>query len=190
MKISRALLSRSVDEPHRQTKNPVLSKLLLAAAIVSMSFSLSCQQPAPAPPDTRAADEAALKQWDDEWAKAASAKDVDKTVSYYADGALVLPPNGPTLTTKDEIRKAWHDMLTAPGFKGGWKSTKIEVARSGELAYVSGTWEFTMNDASGKPAVDRGNYLEIAKKQADGSWKCVADIWNSTLPLPAPPASK
>ncbi len=66
----------------------------------------------------------------------------------------------------------------------------MEVARSGELAYLNGTYELTMNDASGKPANDRGKYVEVWKKQADGAWKCVADIWNSDLPAPAPPEKK
>jgi ketosteroid isomerase-like protein len=31
---------------------------------------------------------------------------------------------------------------------------------------------------------DRGKYLEIWKRQADGSWKVALDIFNSDLPLP------
>lgn len=27
-----------------------------------------------------------------------------------------------------------------------------------------------MNDASGKPVTDRGKYLEVWKKQTDGTW--------------------
>jgi len=38
-----------------------------------------------------------------------------------------------------------------------------------------------MNDASGKPINDRGKYLEVWEKQADGNWKCAADTWNSDL---------
>jgi ketosteroid isomerase-like protein len=29
---------------------------------------------------------------------------------------------------------------------------------------------------------DRGKYLAVWKKQADGSWKIEADMWNSDLP--------
>ncbi len=59
------------------------------------------------------------------------------------------------------------------------------VARSGEIGYVSGTWQFTVNDPARKPATDRGKFVEVLKKQADGTWKCTTDIWNSDLPLPA-----
>ena len=163
--------------------------LVLAGCIALLTFAFGCQQQTA--PDTRAADEAALKDWDTQWSNAARAKDVDKTVSYYADGALVMPPNATAVTAKDDIRKAWNGLLTAPGFSGGWKPTKVEVARSSDIAYVTGTYEMTLNDASGKPVTDRGKYLEAVKKQADGTWKCVADIWNSDLPMPASaPAEK
>ena len=157
--------------------------LVLAGCIALLSFAFGCQPQTTS--DTRAADESALKDWDAQWSKAAGAKDVDKTVSYYADGAIVMPPNAAAITTKDAIRKTWNDLLTAPGFSGGWKATKVEVARSSDIAYVSGTYEMTINDAGGKPVTDRGKYLEAVKKQADGTWKCVADIWNSDIPMPS-----
>ena len=40
-----------------------------------------------------------------------------------------------------------------------------------------------MNDASGKPINDPGKYFEVSKKQANGKWKVVANIWNSDLPV-------
>ena len=42
----------------------------------------------------------------------------------------------------------------------------------------------TVNDAKGKPVTDRGKYVEAWKKQADGAWKVVEDIYNSDLPAP------
>jgi len=127
-----------------------------------------------------------LRDLDAKWSAAAGAKDVDKTVSYYSEDAVVMPPNAPSATTKEAIRSAWKEMLTSPGAAISWKTTKVEVAKSGDLAYVSGTYEETMTDASGKPVKDHGKYVEIFKKQADGTWKVVADIWNSDLPAPAP----
>lgn len=164
-------------------------QLVLAACIALLAFVSACQPQSATSTqttaDTRDGDESTLREWDAQWSKAASGKDVDKTVSYYADDALVLPPNAPAMTSKDAIRKAWEEMLTAPSFSGGWKATKVEVAKSGEVGYVSGTWEFKWNDAKGKPVTDRGNFVEVVKKQANGQWKCVTDIWNSELPLPS-----
>ncbi|HKP81060.1 MAG TPA: DUF4440 domain-containing protein [Pyrinomonadaceae bacterium] len=131
---------------------------------------------------TSATDEATLRKLDDEWSRAVGSRDVEKTISYYTDDAVVMPPNIPTLTGKEPIRSLWNSMLDSPSFAGGWKATKVEVARSGDLAYVSGNYEFTEKDDSGKPITDKGKYLEVWRKQADGNWKCVADMFNSDLP--------
>ena len=154
----------------------------LACFLLLLSLSFACQSTS----DTRAADEAALRKLDDEWSKAAGSRDVEKTVSYYSDDAVVMPPNIPTLTGKEPIRSLWKSMIDSPSFSGGWKVTKVEVARSGDLAYVSGNYEFNEKDDSGKPLTDKGKYLEIWKKQSDGGWKCVADMFSSDLPAVAP----
>ena len=142
--------------------------------------------------DTKA--EQSLRDTDAAWSKAAASKDLDKTLSYYSDDATVLPPNAPIATTKEEIRKIWQDMLASAGLAISWKAIKVEVAKSGDLGFVSGTYELTMNDASGKPVTDKGKYVEVWEKKADGKWKCGTDTWNSDLPAaassPAPGAEE
>jgi ketosteroid isomerase-like protein len=97
-----------------------------------------------------------------------------------------MPPNIPALTSKEAIRTLWKSMLESPDFSGGWKPTKVEVARSGDFAYVSGNYEFNEKDNGGKPITDKGKYLEVWKKQSDGNWKCVADMFSSDLPVAVP----
>ena len=101
-----------------------------------------------------------------------------------------MPPNAPAATTKEAIRKIWKDLLTDA--KITWKTKEVEVAQSGDLAFLSGTYEVTLIDPTGTPVNDRGKYLEVWKKQANGMWKCVADAWNSDLPasVPAAPEKK
>lgn len=133
-----------------------------------------------------------LRDLDAQWAKAAAAKDVEQTIAYYSDDAIVLPPNETSAATKEAIRNGWKDMFASPGFLITWQPTRVQVGKSGEMAWVSGTYELTMNDASGKPINDRGKYLEVWEKQTDGNWKCAADMWNSDLAAsaPAPPEKK
>ena len=157
------------------------TKLLFVCGCVFL-LSFTFASPAAAA-DTKI--EQALRDLDAKWSAAAGAKDVDKTVSYYAADAIVMPPNASSATTKEAIRSAWKEMLTSPGAAITWKATKVEVAKAGDLAYVSGTYEQLMTDASGKPAKDRGKYVEIFKKQTDGTWKVIVDIRNSDLPAPA-----
>ena len=59
----------------------------------------------------------------------------------------------------------------------------------GDLAFVIGTAQLTLNDPKGNPVTDRGKYMTVWKKQSDGKWKAAADMANSNLPVPAPGAS-
>jgi ketosteroid isomerase-like protein len=152
--------------------------LFLCGCIALLSFTFVGTA---VPADTKI--EQALRDLDAQWSAAAGAKDLDKTVSFYSDDAIVMPPNAPSATTKEAIRTVWKDLLASPGLTISWKTTKVEVAKSGDIAFLSGTYELTMNDASGKPVNDRGKYVEVWEKQANGKWKCGADIWNSDLPV-------
>jgi ketosteroid isomerase-like protein len=168
------MLNSGLDEAMKTKTLIVTLTLGVAAAAVCLAADAKSEQ--------------ALRDADAQWSKAAGAKDLDKTVSYYSDDAIVMPPNASAATTKEAIRKVWQDLLTSPGIAISWKATKVEVAKSGDIGFVSGTYELTMNDASSKPINDRGKYVEVWEKQADGKWKCGADIWNSDLP--AAPAEK
>lgn len=126
-----------------------------------------------------------LRDLDAKWAKAAAAKDVEETIAFYSDDAIVFPPHAPSAATKETIRNGWKEMLTSPGFVISWQPTRVRVGKAGEMAWVGGAYELTMNDASGKPITDRGKYLEVWEKQSDGNWKCRADMWNSDLPSSA-----
>jgi ketosteroid isomerase-like protein len=132
--------------------------------------------------------EPALRDADDQWSKAAGAHDLDKTVAFYSNDAMVLPPNAPAVTSKDAIRGIWQQILRDMT-NMSWKATRVEVAKSGDIGYIAGTYEMTIKDETGKLINDKGKYLEVWKKQADGSWKCQADMFSSDLPATAPSAA-
>ncbi len=163
---------------------------LALACFASMLFAAGCGE---TPKDTRAADGAAIRAADAQWAKTAAAGDVDGTVSYYTDDASLLAPNAPIASDKQSIRASWASLLT-PDTSLTWQANKVEVARSGDLAYLVGVYQMTTRDVHGKPVSDTGKFVEVWKKQADGKWKVVADIFNSDLPAqtpaPAPVAVK
>ena len=159
--------------------------------LAAVLFAAGCGTSAPK--DTRAADEATIRNLDAQWAKSAAAKDVDAAVGYYSDDASLLAPNEPIASDKASIRAAWSAMLS-PDTTLNWQASKVEVAQSSDLAYIMGTYQLTTTDPQAKPMADRGKFVEVWKKQADGSWKTVADIFNSDLAAqttkPAPGAAK
>src|SRR5882762_5615852 len=80
-------------------------------------------------------DEQAIRQLDKDWSAAAQSKDVDKTVSFYADDASAFPFNAPIATGKEQTRQVWAHLTSLPGFSLTFSPTKIEVAKSSDLAY-------------------------------------------------------
>jgi ketosteroid isomerase-like protein len=103
----------------------------------------------------------------------------------------VLLPNEPIVTGKDNILAAVKPMMADPNFALQFQPTKADVAKSGELGYTQGTYTMTMTDPKTKqPMTDKGKYVTVYKKQADGSWKAVSDIINSDLPLPGSEPTK
>lgn len=114
------------------------------------------------------------------WLKVYQAKDLAKSVAFCDEQASMLAPNAPIATGKDAVAKLIaddfaHDTVT-------WHANKVGVARSGDLGYTSGTTEDSIKDPSGKTISDRGKYLTVWKKQVDGSWKVLYDMFNSDLP--------
>ena len=144
----------------------------------------SCNQKST--PDTRAADEAAIRQADIAWSKFAEAKQMDEFYGYFLEDAAVLAPNEAMADGKEAIHKTLGAMFALPGFAVKWQPTKVEAARSGDLGYSLGTYELSVNDPKGTPMADRGKYVTVWKKQADGSWKVALDMFNSNLPAPPP----
>ena len=127
----------------------------------------------------------AVKTAEVQWAKAAAAHDIANVVSFYADDAVVMPANQQMLTNKLDVQKTWSELLD-PKNNVTWKPMWVEAAKSGEMVYDVGSYEITTKPAKGKNATpivsDRGKYLAVWKKQADGTWKAEAGTWNSDLP--------
>jgi len=120
-----------------------------------------------------------IRALDSEWSQAAQSKDVDKLVSYYSDDASAFPFNAPIATGKEQIRQLWSALMAKPGFSLSFAPTKIDVAKSNDLAYEAGTFELKMNDAQNNPTTTNGKYVVCWKKPAKGDWKVQFDIFNT-----------
>src|SRR6202008_1005155 len=158
------------------------SLFLLLAALFAILVTVVCseqtaQKPAP-PPDTRKADEAAIRAASSDWSKDSQAKALDKATPYYGDEAIFFVNNGAMVKGKDAIKMAWKPMLETPGPGLTFDTTYVEVARSGDLTYEYGIYDVKTEAKKGKVANEKGKYVVVWKKQADGSWKAIADIDN------------
>jgi uncharacterized protein (TIGR02246 family) len=135
-----------------------------------------------APAGFSAEDEAAVRAVDAAWAKAATAGDGKGVAALYTDDATLLPPGEP-MKKGAAAKTYWVDFANA--FSGPTELNTTTVEGHGDLAYATGTYRMTLTPKKpgAKPLpVEQGKYVEVLKKQADGSWKIVHDIWNQDTP--------
>lgn len=103
----------------------------------------------------------------------------------FAENAVFMPPNMGVVEGRAAIRAFFESFPAIPDFTG----VIIEVEGRDDLAYVRGTYSYTMPAVGRNPAVqDHGKFVEIRRRQTDGKWLVVVDIFNSDLPLPGPSA--
>lgn len=119
----------------------------------------------------------ALVQMDDEWSASAGKRNVDLLVSFYADDATAYPPGDKAATGAAALKAAWAG-IADPNYSLTWKATHAGVSASGEMGFTSGTFVENTKGADGKTTTSTGKFLCVWKKQKDGSWKAVHDMWN------------
>jgi uncharacterized protein (TIGR02246 family) len=157
---------------------------LTIAPLALVILQAGCTQtPPPAPPDTRAADEQAIRSLEVAWVQAFASKDIDKIASFWANDASGFIPNMPVIKGNAALKAAWKPIIEDKNFMLTFKTASVEVSKSSDLASTQGTYEFGFTDPKSKKAmVQKGMYVEVYKKQADGSWKVVTDISNADAP--------
>lgn len=126
---------------------------------------------------------AEILRLDADWSQAASeGRNVDRVVSVWSEDAMVLPPGSPPLVGRQAIREYVAKSFQIPGFSISWKTTDVVVAGSGDVAYSTGINRVAFTGADGKPVVINGKAVAVWRKDRDGVWKCVVDIWNDSGP--------
>jgi hypothetical protein len=72
------------------------------------------------------------------------------------------------------VRDMVTQMLSMPGVSLTWTATRAEVASSGDVGYTVGTYQSSFGGTK-----EKGKYITVWAKQADGQWKVKEDIFNA-----------
>jgi ketosteroid isomerase-like protein len=96
--------------------------------------------------------------------------------AYYAEDATVLYPNSEAVIGRDAIIIALSNFGTTMNVY----PTIKDINGKDDLAYVYGTVKM---ETDAKVELDHGKYLEIWKKQKDGKWQVIYDIFNTSIPM-------
>jgi len=136
---------------------------------------------APKPSGLTPADVAANKALSQSFSDRAIAKDWEGVGRLYADSAVLLPPNSPAVQGRAAIQAYFAGFPPMASLT----LTDDAVVGEGDLVYTTGRYQLTLAIA-GSP-VDSGKFLDVRRRQKDGSWLYVADMFNSNIPAPAAP---
>jgi uncharacterized protein (TIGR02246 family) len=164
-------------------RNMLRNPLLMVCLCLTV-LAVGCSNAPAPPPDSRAADVQAVKDVEAAWVKDVRTKDPDKWASYFTDDGSGLYPGAGILNGKAAIRAAMAPMLADPNFSLTFQSTRAMASKGGDMVYSQGTYTMTITEPKTKKLMtDKGKYLTVFTKQADGSWKAVADTFNSDSPM-------
>jgi ketosteroid isomerase-like protein len=154
-----------------------LLPLLVAAA-------LGCQ-PAPTP-DTSAVARRAIDAANASWPRLTSTGHADSIAEFYAQNAVILPPNMPPTHGRDAIRQFFAALNTVSPTLTLYADS---VWGSGSMAVEQGRWHWAWPAGAkrppGAPAADSGKYI-VRWVNEGGRWLMAQDIWNSDVALPMP----
>lgn len=138
------------------------------------------------PREAREADGAvaALRAMDSALSAAVAARDPERTAGFYADNAVLMPVAEPIVEGRAAIREEWRHVFGIPGFTNTSRLVAVEASRAGDLAYLRGIYETPMLGPGGQQVIERGKWVSLWKRQADGEWRIVVDIFNTDAPPP------
>ena len=143
--------------------------------IIAVGFAFTMIGCNPQKPDLKAEGEK-IMELSREWSRAASSGNIEKTVSYWAEDAMLMSAGQPQLKGKKAIRQMVEESYKIPGFRISWQPQSVEVSENGDMAYLIEDAQISFTDSTGKTITQNNKAVSIWRKQTNGSWKNVVDI--------------
>lgn len=150
--------------------------LLLSLVMVGCAS----REPSTIVPVDLAQEEAAIRAADAQWLLAVKARDVERTISFWSDDAIIMPPDSKPIVGKQAIRDYVKGAFASPDFSIIWVTEKVAVAQAGDMAYATASDVMTYRGPDRKLVKANMQAVVVWQKQKDGSWKAAVDIWNPT----------
>ena len=164
----------------------LLSGRIACAALVMIGCQVQ-ETPSTTPAVDAGAIRLAVRAADSAFAAAAASRDLEASATSLASDGIMFPPDEPLVVGRGAIREYMRRSFAIPGFSVSWTTDTIVVARGGDLAYSFARSRYTFPSRSGVAgAIDTayGKGMSVWRKDTDGRWRAVADIWNGAPELP------
>jgi uncharacterized protein (TIGR02246 family) len=109
---------------------------------------------------------------------AVNASDVDRVLGVWADDAVLMPPGHPSVHGGTALREYFSKLFLMTRFTFEFTSSDIDLFA--DVAFERLSYRVTIWQSSGQDTIeDVGKGLHVYRRQPDGRWKLVLDIWNS-----------
>jgi uncharacterized protein (TIGR02246 family) len=135
-----------------------------------------------APATDAAAVRQAIEAQNTRFSAAAVKGDTATIAGLYTDDAIVMAPNGPAMHGHDAIAKGFASMSAMK--LSDLKLQTQDVIVAGDYAIETGAYDLSAQPAKAKPVHDVGKYIVVWKKQTDGSYRLLRDIYNTDQAMP------
>lgn len=152
---------------------------------------VACAKASETPVHDPAADKAAVDAVRNHEQAALNAGNIDSLLLVYADDIDMMAPGAPAARGVAAVRELSTTMLADGTPSVSYTSSSVEIA--GDIAIDRYTGTFTMTPKAGGPATNETiKGIHVLRRQTDGGWKIIQDVWNADPPAapPAPPAKK
>jgi ketosteroid isomerase-like protein len=149
-------------------------------AFVALLTACDRQEPMKPTQPTAASDEKAFTATTGAFHETLRQNDVTGFMSYIDDNAIVAPPGEQPVRGKHAVEQWYKDFLRR------YRTSSLEL--TGKEVFVgdrwaaefgSFTWGLTPADRSA-PIVDHGTYMQVWRRQPDGTWRFAREVWNSS----------
>ena len=115
---------------------------------------------------------------DSAWSAAASSRNLDASADMIAGDGIMFPPGMPPLIGRSAAREYMRQGFELPGFHISWVTDTVVVAAAGDFAYTINRALQIVPDSTGRIDTTYAKAVAVWRKDADGRWRAVADIWN------------
>jgi uncharacterized protein (TIGR02246 family) len=139
---------------------------------------LGCTPQAKKPSVSTSTDEQMITEVSAARAKAFNQSDAEGIAQHFTADAILMAPGKGVMIGKDSVRAYYQAIFDQ--YEPVLESHYEEVLVEGDLAYGRGEATVMLTPLEGGAStVSTSKYLNILRRQPDGSWKTTHDIWNS-----------
>ncbi len=147
-----------------------------AAVIVVLSLFGGCASARVGPMTGRA-----LVELDEAWAAAAASRNIDASMDFWAESAVVYLPDLPPVYGKTAIREIIDRRPPGVVYEVSWTPSCAGVDEHSSMAYTLGEGHVSVVDESGVTHTRHARYVAIWQRQ-DDRWRCAVKSWT---PMPS-----